>query len=611
MGLVSFAWWSLWLLSNPGNLLDNSGFEVGGVPPTSWERFGSGTVSHVSGGSHQGQSHVTLGGPGLALLYQRAPGEPGSHYQVNAFVRGQGLGALKLEFHNAGLGKILERVVELNPVGCWNQYSVDEEAPSGTSWVTAAIVGNPGGTLDFDEVRLRSVEAAGRWRFDLDGRGQTFLGFGTQIWGYGAAPQTLATVLSELRIRFVRIEHHDEASTWSQLQATRAITDALDIPWISMVWSAPAAYRSGGILTDPSGFAQWWANHVDQAYAQGIPLEFVELMNEPDSQGQWSTGISPSDMSDLIQATRLELDALGHPSVGILAPGLSAMSWSVPDEYLHALEPSAISGLAGFSTHTWSDDFVNCADVSGTCLETNWQHFAKPASEVAPELPLFVTEHGSSVNEFQGVTYPDPNSSAPYSATASMGYAVRCFENTLAALNAGASSILFWQAMDEPTEVQQKNKSWGFVDLQGNPKPVYLAMRSLAAALPVGAEVVSPLSDQTLEGLYAAAFVLEDQVVVALANPLSVARDGILMLDGGESRDLWIRDSQACVLDQPGDVLSEVPDVARIVAGEASLTRTRRGQNRLLVHLPPVSTLVVVLESKAGQPRRTPVPDLR
>ena len=73
-----------------------------------------------------------------------------------------------------------------------------------------------------------------------------------------------ANTLDELDIKFIRIEDLYENHSTAELQALRSVTDSLGIQWMDMVWSAPTAYTgSGNKLNDVTGFANWWADHVD------------------------------------------------------------------------------------------------------------------------------------------------------------------------------------------------------------------------------------------------------------------------------------------------------------------------------------------------------------
>ena len=58
------------------------------------------------------------------------------------------------------------------------------------------------------------------------------------------------------------------------------------------------------MLNNIPGFATWWKDEVDYLYTNGMPVEYIELMNEPDSWGAWSTGITYSDYNLLVKDLR-------------------------------------------------------------------------------------------------------------------------------------------------------------------------------------------------------------------------------------------------------------------------------------------------------------------
>jgi hypothetical protein len=217
------------------------------------------------------------------------------------------------------------------------------------------------------------------------------MGFGAHIWGYGNTTeyQNLLTyrqqALEELNIKYVRIENYAESASWTDMQATRAITDALGIEWVYMIWIGPATYSSGGWLSDVTGFATWWKDHVQTLYSNGIPVEYIELMNEPDSMylnpsNPWSTGISYSDYNTLVKDLRT-----GRSNVGIVGAGPAEMN--LCDDYMNALDTTGVASMAAWSAHSWGSADApetetrvrNSMTIPGDAVDASlpkWCHFA-------------------------------------------------------------------------------------------------------------------------------------------------------------------------------------------------------------------------------------------
>ena len=596
--LVLFSLWGDAELTHAQTLV-NPSFESGGIFPEDWQTFGSGLIERWDGDAYDGSWCARLGDHGLALIYQRVAATAHQEYQVQAYARrlsGNGEASLKVEFHNANGQKLSECILDFVATHSWIETKVRGIAPAATTTVTASLVAWQGGEILFDLVRIDKVPSTSpQLVFDRRRPQQQFQGFGSQIWGYNAAPDLLAKVFADLNLRWARIENHDETPSWAQMQATRQLTDAFGVEWIGMVWSAPSQYRSASqILHDPLGFAQWWADHVEESFQNGVPLEWIELMNEPDSGGLWSTGITPTDYNTLLSATRAALDAKGLTDVGILGPGLAAMSWTIPQLYFDALDATARESLDGLSTHPWTDDRFNCQTVSGDCLQQNWQNFVDRPNQLGMSQPLIVTEHGSKETDFFGETYPSPDEAAQFNATHSMGYAVRAMEDTLALLNAGAEVILHWYAVDDPSVISS-NKGWGFLDLDGNEKPVYVAAK-LLAALPEGGFVLAP-PDQEFSPCYATVATRGRELFVAVTN----TSDGPVQCDlriNGVTEDFIVVGAQDCVVDHDGDPLLEDPDTAQLVATSQPLVRQPPHAIKLPLSLPPLSLRLVHLQAR-------------
>ena len=600
-------------------MLLNGGFEEGSPIPTYWDTWGDGSYIIRTDDYHGGARCMELGGGDLALLYQRATGGTADQgYTVSAWVKegsGTSSGEVKVEFHDQWETKITEVKHSVTGTSSWEQHFVSGIAPVGTYYVTGTVVGFGGSTVLFDDVSLVEASGSDSVTFDVSDRRQRFEGFGAQIWGYGPDtnyPNLLMyreQALSELNIKYVRIENYAEWASWDDMTATRAVTDALGIEWVYMIWIAPAEFMDAtGMLRDSKidDFAIWWTAHVEELYSHGIDVEYIELMNEPDSGGSWSTGITATQYNMLVNELRPLLNAAGLGDVGIVGPGLSSMNWSDPSSYIYALDSTGVDAMGIWSTHAWGGD---AGGPSG--LENSWLSFGPAADARDANLGKFITEYATHERTYNGITYPhgdnygswDPCNVFPYfSVTNCMGYAVRVFGNTLGLLNSGANSAFIWQAIDEPTEVNppgyggSKRKAWGLLDLWGDGKPVYGALKTLYPKIPAGAEViVSP--SQTLNFTYSGALIYGNKIVVGVSNESSVERSTTIHLTNGPL-NLEVKEALAFEQVYWGDASIGEPDVGAEVEKTAAFVDEGGGDYSIDVNLAAGSTLTVVLSVK-------------
>ena len=557
------------------NLLANPSFENGTVQPFSWNTWGDGNVIWQTGGARTGSKCMNLGGPDLALMYQRVPGTAGGAYAVRAWARydsGAGDGEIKVEFHDGWENKIIEHRQLVHPPSDWTEYSVTGIAPAGTVYVTATLVGFGGSTLLFDDVSLSEQTQDPDLLIDARAKAHTFLGFGAQIWDFSA---DTARVCSDLNIRYVRV-----SSTSAAVQASAAGMNIL-----LLRWSAPAQWLDGNNALMPQyvdDYAALWANTVADLAAAGLTPACIELSNEPD--GDWNTYISPANYNTLVKLTRAELDARGLFDVGIVGPGLTHLDWNNHNStWIGALDAQAVASLAAWGSHTWDDGSLCTGGAS--CIHSRWPDFGDSADARDPTLPKFITEFATKENTFHGVTYPHPDLFRDYNATNSMPYAVRVYENALALLNCGAHVPFIWQATDQDWET----KGWGLIDLAGNPKPVFHALQTWWPTVPVGASVID-LGDQSASLTYAGAFVKDDRLVIGLANDSAAECSRTLRVTGAAG--VQIVAAPACLMDHHGDPATQDPDTAQVI--QRSLT-VEPG-NRIDVTLPADSTLTLVCD---------------
>ena len=613
--LISF----LTLLPSVGSAallpLLNPGFESG---TTSWIEWGEGTYSSrdTRADAHSGKRSLWVNSGGsYAMRYQRVNAVAGSMYTVGAWVKqssGNNSASIKVGFLNGG-EQIVSYSLSVAATDTWTYHSISHVSPVGTTLVSAVCVANNGSSILFDDVSIEEGEAAPPEpiSYDLTNSDHDFLGFGAQIWGHGsdASYPNLEAIrqqaLSELNIKYVRI---DDTAALAPMQRTKAMTDALGIKWISMTWAAPAAYTSGGMLSDVPGFATWWTNHVLYYVSNGIPIEYIELMNEPDSAGGWSTGIAYADYNDLVKDLRPKLDAAGLQDTGIVGPGATFLS-SYPG-YSNAFDATGINSIAAWSTHLW--DAVNNSGPSiENSVETQFLNYALSDNE---NYLRIVTEYATKIQNVDGYWYPhankyhiDQDGNATlhydearifpyYSQSNSMPFAAKVYENTLSILNGGANVPMVWQAIDEPTEVFINYKGWGLLDLWGDPKPVYGALKTLYPEIPVGANVLVP-PDQTANNLYTAAFTKGKSLVVAIANSTSTSQTDTIYLTNGPD-DLKVIKATAFERTYFGDPANSDPDIGQEFAKSLTLVEPSPGDYSFDVTLAAHSTLTVILTVK-------------
>lgn len=444
--------------------------------------------------------------------------------------------------------------------------------------------------------------------FDLTKTAQTFLGFGAQIWPYCSHEKYpdlhkyRKKAIDELNIRYVRITR--ERASIKDLQKTRQMTDKLGVKWIYMIWSTGRRFSEKRNLNDIEGFADWWLDEVQKLHADNIPIEYIELMNEPDSRGQWSTGITPDQYARLVTILRKKLDAKGFTNVGIVGPGLSSLSWSRPAQYLNAMDANSAAAIAAWSTHTWADDTPDCGPL---CIEKHWPKFAVGADRLNPSIPKFVTEYSTKMRFFHGVEYPmpddygkwnDDNLYPYYSSSNTVPFAARAFANTLALLNSGASVLCYWQLNDEPTEVSppgfrdRKHKSWGIIDLHGKPKPPYLALKTLYPNIPIGAKVIAQ-PNQRSNDLYASCLTHDNKVILAVANDKASTISTTITLKNAPA-GLKVVNALAFEMSVKGNPHIGQPDKPKVTNKKLKLIPIADSTYTLNLTLPQDSTITII-----------------
>lgn len=439
--------------------------------------------------------------------------------------------------------------------------------------VAASITASLGSSLDFSFSRLAN---------------HSVHGFGCMLW----ADQTFGIdELRNLNIKYIRIAR--DHTTVEQMQALRKVTDALDIRWIYVTWEAPKRYTSdANMLVDVEGFAAWWVQQVTDLDKEAVCPHYLDLMNEPDSKGNWSTGISPTNYNMLVKSTRRQLDRAGYQHVGIVGPGTAVMTNSPP--FISALDEEAVSSLSAFAVHAY-DDGVFCHG-GASCIVPTWKKtFGEVVAGADSEKPVFVTEYATQWPVYHGVLYPSPDTTAGFSFSVSMGYAARVAQNTLALLNSGAAVPFYWEAEDERAGKDSgKNKSWGFVSRSGEHRPVYYALQQLFTRIPRGARVLMPPPPlpHDAEGIYAGVYATESSVIAAVANIANKSLETIVRIWEGGS--LSVQEAAAVVAAERGNASKMQGDTAKVVSVPLSLDAFSGGSS-FSVTLPADSVFTATL----------------
>ena len=420
--------------------------------------------------------------------------------------------------------------------------------------------------------------------FDITKISHRFDGFGVQIVARDRKPDELKNILRELNIKYVRVENSRRADSWQDIQKIRKLTDSLGIKWIYMTWRGPRKWEDskGNLKAEHvDDFAQWWADEVAELNKQGVRTEYIELMNEPDSDGQWSKGISPENYCNLVKAARVILDKAGFEDVRIVGPGATHLNWDHHSrDWIDAMDGDAVEALAAWSAHCWDDGDICYGGAA--CIEQNWKDFGQAITRKGEKgkKPIIITEYATKENKFFGITYPHPEHTPGYNATNTVPYAVRVYENTLALANSGANVLCLWMARD-----QGWNKAWGLLDFSGTSKPVHYALKTLFPKIPVGSHVLKPVKQGDV--IYAGAFVKDNHLVLGLSNDSdSQACGKVKVLGKGK---LTITEAQEFMMLEKGDPATEKSDKGRVI----SKVLTVNSDNSIDVKMPADSTLTI------------------
>ena len=571
------------------NLISNPSFETQSRgEPTAWATYGGAVTASSNSEPHTGAAGVSITSTtSSGILYQRYLGgvEVGALYMVSAWARAEqpSEGIVSIEYLDADGGvKLASNVTSFSPSTGWVQYTASLAAPAGAVQISAVIGTAAGSTLLFDDVSLDALRTPA-YSFDLaEALPAALEGFGVNVWASMAAG---LEGLEPLNIRWVRTTQ--DGDSLAQLRALRTRTRALGIQQIYLLWEAPPAFTAGGMLRDIPGFAAYWAALVARLAGEGVCPDHIDLMNEPDSGGAWSTGISPANYSALVLATRAALDSAGLANVSIFGPGTVVLG-NAP-AWISALEPRAVASLGRFVSHAYDDGPGMPGYAS---LSQGMARFAGAASAAAgnASASLFVTEYATHNPTYNGVTYPngDETPAGQFSMSDTAAYAVRVAENTLALLNGGAASAWYWCAQDAG------GKTWGWVDATGRAKPVYAVLANLYPKLPVGGSMLRP-PPAMQNDISLGALRLGARLVLAATNSGQIEQSARLRLSSCPSAGLRLLNATAVRVTAWGNPAQGQWDSVESVDAQAQVTGDLATCS-LSITLPAVSTLTVEME---------------
>ena len=124
------------------------------------------------------------------------------------------------------------------------------------------------------------------------------------------------------------------------------------------------------------------------------------------------------------------------------------------------------------------------------------------------------------------------------------------------------------------------------MDVAGKPKPIYYVLKNLFPKIAAGARVVKS-SDQSAGEVYGAAFLVDDQLTIIMANDEPETRRQAVRLDGVSN--VIVEQATACLMQRKGKPAKKEADLCAIVPANINI----RSQNRLDLSLPGYSTLAI------------------
>lgn len=440
--------------------------------------------------------------------------------------------------------------------------------------------------------------------FHADNVSHRFDGLGVQIW---AGDESVRTLLTSLNIRYVRLEAtpnwadiadappsdglrssfdqyaaaHYGTARLNAMQSTCSMLSQLGIASVFVQFHYPRAWRTVLGRLKPEHHqdaALLWGAQLAYLRSYGIQPAYIELFNEP--EGTWNCRVPPEQYNDVLKRVRQELDVRGMEQIQIVGPGLAYLDHDGGGmQWIGALDEAAVASLEAFSTHAWDETFYQGCEPK--LLRQKWQPFfsAVRLKDETGMKPIFITEYMSGSSTFHGISYPSPASNYTFSASDTVPFAIRVFENTLSLLNGGASALLLWEASDQ----SWSDSGWGLQrrSAEGSVKrPAYYALKVLADLVPPGSEVLAA-APQEEEGIYCAALKHASGLVLAAVNGTDFVQSKTVRLDSSRRKELvcafsysaeGIGNGESCfALTEPNEILLTLPsDTALGLAFEFS-----------------------------------------
>jgi hypothetical protein len=225
---------------------------------------------------------------------------------------------------------------------------------------------------------------------------------------------------------------------------------------------------------------------------RGLPIEAVELSNEPD--GNWNIRISPADYAQILSELRREASAQHFDLPLILGPGVSTATNS--RQYLASERTASdiAKSVDVISLHTWDDKL-------GLDHYRSLDEFLRSIDPLSPRRSVWITEFGLT-RPFPGNTSPaaDTSKRAPNSVAMTQLYGVLSARDLLRAYATGVGPVIYWEFQDQSWE----DSLHGLLNVDGSPKPVYHVIRQvtdqIAALRPSSIELDKDQTSAVLHG---------------------------------------------------------------------------------------------------------------
>lgn len=203
----------------------------------------------------------------------------------------------------------------------------------------------------------------------------------------------------------------------------------------------------------------------------GVPLDAVELSNEPD--GSWNIRIAPADYLAMVRMVRSEAARRGLALPRIFGPGASRVVETHPFFRDKAIALGILDAVDVVSLHGWDD-------AAGKDRNAELDRLLARFSELGRKPEIAVTEIG--------VGLPDMRDKSPQMNARNRGddniglsqaYGGYSTRDLLRLYDGRVGIAIQWEFQD----LGWGKGSLGLLDLKGREKPVYRAMRTLAERL--------------------------------------------------------------------------------------------------------------------------------